>query len=479
MIFNSFEFLWLFPLIFAVYYLITMRKSLISKYPKIGNWTLLIISYGLYIKWEPVYVLIIFGVTAITYFSALIIEKEQAYGKKKYLIYTGTILTLLPLLLFKYYNFLNDQLTIFLDSCGLSTGLPGLNWAMPLGISFFTFIALGYLFDVYYQRIEAEHNWWDYMLFVSFFPAIASGPINKAKDLLPQIKSSRAFNYTQAVEGLKWLMWGMFMKVVVADRIGALIDPLNTELIHMSGIDNFLVSILYTFQIYCDFAGYSFMALGVGKILGFELINNFNRPYFSQSITEFWRRWHISLSLWLKDYVYIPLGGNRCSRIHNYWNIFVTFLVSGIWHGANWTFIVWGILHGLFQIIEKALGLQKSNSEGCIKIIRICITFLLANFVWIFFRRPTIGDACSQIERIFTNHDLSLKLLSSQASIFYVTIGLLVVIAKDIVDEYKVKSLQLMHHKYVLIRWASYLAIVSMILFFGVFDSSQFIYVNF
>ena len=479
MIFNSFEFLWLFPLIFAVYFLITMRKSLISKYPKIGNWTLLIISYGLYIKWEPVYVLIILGVTAITYFSALIIEKEQAYGKKKYLIYTGTILTLLPLLLFKYYNFLNGQLTILLDSCGISIGLPGLNWAMPLGISFFTFIALGYLFDVYYQRIEAEHNWWNYMLFVSFFPAIASGPINKAKDLLPQIKSYRAFNYTQAVEGLKWLMWGMFMKVVVADRIGALIDPLNTELIHMSGIDNFLVSILYTFQIYCDFAGYSFMALGVGKILGFELINNFNRPYFSQSITEFWRRWHISLSLWLKDYVYIPLGGNRCSKIHNYWNIFVTFLVSGIWHGANWTFIVWGILHGLFQIIEKALGLQKSNSKGGIKLLRICITFLLANFAWIFFRRPTIGDACSQIEQIFTNHDLSLKLLSSQASLFYVAIGLLVVIAKDIVDEHKVKSLQLMHHKYVIIRWGTYLAIVSMILFLGVFDSSQFIYVNF
>lgn len=472
MIFNSFEFLWLFPIIFCLYYLVISRKEFTEKWPKIGNILLLVISYGLYLKWKPVYGLVLFGITAITYYFALLIEKKKAFGQKRYIIFLGITLALLPLIIFKYYNFLNEQLIILLRSIGIEIGLSGLNWSMPLGISFFTLQAIGYLADVYLQRIKAEHHFGDYMLFVSFFPQIASGPISKAKDLLPQIKAQRSFNYNQAVQGLKWLLWGMFLKVVVADRLGMRVDNFYLTYHSSGGFDCFIVSLLYTFQIYCDFAGYSFMALGVGEVLGFELINNFNRPYFSQSITEFWHRWHISLSTWLKDYIYIPLGGSRCSKANNYWNIFVTFLVSGLWHGANWTFIVWGLLHGIFQIIEKIFGLNKLKSHGIIKFARICFTVLLVNFAWIFFRMPTFEDAFQYVQRIFTN--FSGNILQFMGALAYIAI----VLSKDLIDEYKIKTLSLFHHKNTIIRWATYLILLFIIAIDGVFGG-QFIYSGF
>ena len=269
--------------------------------------------------------------TAITYSFALWIEKHKDLGRKrKLLIVCGTLLAVLPLLIFKYYNFVSESISGLLNLNEIS----GLNWAIPLGISFFTFQAVGYLFDVYYQRIPAERNWWDYMLFVSFFPQILSGPISKASSLLPQIKANRQFDYSKAVQGLKWMLWGMFLKVVMADRLGLYVDQVFENYMFNSGSSCLLASIFYSFQIYGDFAGYSLMAMGVGRLMGFDLVNNFNRPYLAVSITDFWRRWHISLSIWLRDYVYIPLGGSRCSKIRNYWNIFITFLVSGIWLGV-------------------------------------------------------------------------------------------------------------------------------------------------
>lgn len=477
MLFNSFEFLWLFPIIFCVYYLITCKKRLIDKFPKIGNYLLIAISYGLYIKFKPEYALVLLGVTAITYLTALKIEKGHAYGKKKYLIFCGIALAVLPLLVFKYYHFLCSSFESLFGEIGISTGLPGLNWVMPLGISFFTFQAIGYLADVYLQRIKAEHNWWDYMLFVCFFPQIASGPISKAKDLLPQIKSKRSFNYGQAVQGLRWILWGMFLKVVLADRIGISIDSFNGTLDTESGLMNLVVALLYSFQIYGDFAGYSFMALGIGELLGFELINNFKRPYLSQSVTEFWHRWHISLSLWLKDYIYIPLGGSRCSKFRNYGNILITFLVSGLWHGANWTFVAWGGMHGLFQIIEKMLGLNKKEHTGIVKGIRILVTFLVVSFAWIFFRQPTFSGAWSQIERIFTNHDTTLHFTTE--SIIFMLFALSIVILKDVVDEWKIKQIDGFHSSHKVFRWAVYLFLLTSILLMGVFDASQFIYINF
>lgn len=481
MIFNSFQFIWLFPLIFIGYYLLSYLLS--EKYPerqrKISNALLLIVSYGLYAQTNMAYTLILLGVTLITYQFALLIERSDTDKRKKHLIACGASLALLPLLVFKYYNFIVNTTQSFLESIHSTPPiLPGLNWAIPLGISFFTFQAVGYLMDVYYQRIKAEHNWWDYMLFVSFFPQIMSGPISKAKDLLPQIKTCRKFDATMATQGLKWFVWGLFLKVMMADRLGMYVDKVLDNYMFNSGTSCLLAVVYYSFQIYGDFAGYSFMAMGVGKLMGFNLINNFQRPYLSTSITDFWRRWHISLSTWLKDYVYIPLGGSRCSKGRNYWNIFVTFLVSGIWHGANWTFVFWGILHGVFQIIEKMLGWQKcTTSSKLIRFSRILLTFVLVSIAWIFFRQPTISDAFGVIERILTEHGALFKPSNKDVVFSLLSIG--IVVCADLMREFQAKKFYRLVQAPIAIRWCMYYALLLLILLSGVFDSSQFIYVSF
>lgn len=475
MIFNSFQFIWLFPLIFIGYYLLSYLLS--EKFPerqrKISNALLLIVSYGLYAQTNMAYTLILLGVTLITYQFALLIERSDTDKRKKHLIACGASLALLPLLVFKYYNFIVNTTQSFLESIHSTPPiLPGLNWAIPLGISFFTFLAVGYLMDVYYQRIKAEHNWWDYMLFVSFFPQIMSGPISKAKDLLPQIKTCRKFDATMATQGLKWFVWGLFLKVMMADRLGMYVDKVLDNYMFNSGTSCLLAVVYYSFQIYGDFAGYSFMAMGVGKLMGFNLINNFQRPYLSTSITDFWRRWHISLSTWLKDYVYIPLGGSRCSKGRNYWNIFVTFLVSGIWHGANWTFVFWGILHGVFQIIEKMLGWQKcTTSSKLIRFSRILLTFVLVSIAWIFFRQPTISDAFGVIERILTEHGALFKPSNKDVVFSLVSIG--IVVCADLMREFQAKKFYRLVQAPIAIRWCMYYALLLLILLSGVFDSSQ------
>ena len=481
MIFNSFQFIWLFPLIFIGYYLLSYLLS--GKFPerqrKISNALLLIVSYGLYAQTNMAYTLILLGVTLITYLFALLIERSGTDKRKKHLIACGASLALLPLLVFKYYNFIINTTQSFLESIhSAPLHFPGLNWAIPLGISFFTFQAVGYLMDVYYQRIKAEHNWWDYMLFVSFFPQIMSGPISKAKDLLPQIKTCRKFDATMATQGLKWFVWGLFLKVMMADRLGMYVDKVLDNYMFNSGTSCLLAVVYYSFQIYGDFAGYSFMAMGVGKLMGFNLINNFQRPYLSTSITDFWRRWHISLSTWLKDYVYIPLGGSRCSKGRNYWNIFVTFLVSGIWHGANWTFIFWGILHGVFQVIEKMLGWQKcTTSSKLIRFSRILLTFVLVSIAWIFFRQPTIGDAFGVIERILTEHGALFKPSNKDVVFSLLSIG--IVVCADLMREFQTKKFYRLVQTPIIVRWCMYYALLLLILLSGVFDSSQFIYVSF
>ena len=452
-----------------------------STWKNFGNVALLLISYGVYLQWKPVYALILLWVTTVTYLFALLCSRfheQDEIRTRKGVLVIGVVLTFLPLAVFKYLDFLNSTLSDVLSAVGCTVRIPGLNWMLPLGLSFYTLQAVGYLADVYLKKIEVEKNWWDYMLFVSFFPQIASGPISKAQDLLPQIKSQRLFKYEQVVQGLRWLLWGMFMKVVMADRVGIYADTIFNNYEHMSGLSCFLGSLLYTLQIYGDFAGYSFMALGVGQLLGFELVNNFHRPYFSQSITEFWHRWHISLSTWLKDYIYIPLGGSRCSKARNYWNIFVTFLVSGIWHGANWTFIVWGGLHGIFQIIEKMLKLQKPLSAGITKVVRILVTFLLVNFAWVFFRMPSLDKATDMIIKMFTNHDTTIAEITP-AMVLLIVMSVSIVLVKDMLDEFCKKEQTLFHHQNIFVRWSVYIILTCLILTCGVFDASQFIYVNF
>ena len=385
------------------------------------------------------------------------------------------LLGLLPLLVFKYYNFLNESLSEGLAAISLQFALPGLNWAIPVGISFFTFQAVGYTLDVYHGRVKAEKNLIDYMLFVSFFPQVFSGPISKADELLPQIKKEHIFDYNQGVQGLKFLLWGMFLKLVLADRLGLYVDKVAADYMMYSGGTCMLAAVFYSLQIYGDFAGYSLMAVGIAKTLGFDLINNFHRPYLAQSITGFWKRWHISLTRWLTQQVYIPLGGSRCSKIRNYWNIFVTFLVSGIWHGANWTFIVWGIIHGFAQIVEKALGLNKKESSGIVKLIRIVGTFIIVTMAWVFFRMPTLSDSVRIIGHWFTGFGMPEVLSITNFAIYIMAISL--VFFKELREEFFPVNLRFMNNRY--IRWAEYVVVFCLILLCGALDSGSFIYGSF
>ncbi len=468
MIFNSFQFILIYPFLFLLYYAIP------ASWKTARNVFLLVLSYALYICWKPVYALILLAVTLSTYYTARML-KDSLHRKR--VIVTGTLLSLSPLLFFKYFNFINDNIAKALMHFGIDCHLPGLNWAVPIGISFFTFQALGYLFDVYYRKIEEERNFLTYALFVSFFPSIVSGHINKASSLIPQIRNLRPyFDYPKAVEGMKMLLWGMFMKVVVADRAGMYVNFILNHYTSYNGSTCALAVLFYTIQIYTDFAGYSLMAIGVGKTLGFDLSENFRRPYFSYSVTDFWRRWHISLSTWLKDYVYIPLGGSRCSKARNYFNIIVTFLVSGIWHGANWTFVVWGLLHGLAQVVEKMLGQQKCNYGPFGKGVKILITFLFINFTWIFFRMPTLSDAWKLTLKIFDFSQplgLTIDIPSVSFSLFAITLLLI----KDVADEFT--NFRAFNSRHVAIRWGTYAIVLSSILLAGVFGADQFIYANF
>lgn len=480
MAFNSFSFCLIFPLIFALYWIIP------------ANWNkgrkvfLVVVSYLLYMNWKPAYAMVLLGVTLVTYWGGHLLElgvetEEINIGKKKRkqkkaLAWCFALLALLPLLVFKYYNFLNDSISSGLVSIGLSFSLPGLNWAIPVGISFFTFQAVGYMLDVYHGRVNAEKNLLDYVLFVSFFPQVTSGPISKAEELLPQIKAVHKFDYKQGVLGLKWLLWGMFIKVVIADRVGMLVDTVYGNYQYYSGNALFLASVFYTIQIYCDFAGYSLMAIGIAKTIGFELVNNFRQPYLAKSVTDFWKRWHISLTRWLTTHVYIALGGSRCSKRLQFWNILVTFLVSGLWHGANWTFVFWGFLHGVFQIVEKVMGLDPKGRFADSKLLmyltplRMLVTFMLVNLAWIFFRMPTIGDAFDVIGKIMTDRgavDL-ITIYNGSAPVLIVSLGLAMLIIHDLLCEYGYGKVRLIQHP--IFKWVMCVLLFILIISVGILD---------
>ena len=477
MAFNSFSFWLIFPFIFGAYWLIPAKRN---QWRKVF---LVLVSYLLYMNWKPAFAIVLLGVTLITYWSGRLFECNS--NKKQKIVWPLTLLGILPLLVFKYYNFLNDSVSAVLSSVGLQFIMPGLNWAIPIGISFFTFQAVGYMLDVYHGREKAEKNLLDYLLFVSFFPQVTSGPISTAKELMPQIKATRTFSYEQGRDGLKLLLWGMFIKLVIADRVGMFVDTVYGNYQFYSGNTCLLASLFYTIQIYCDFAGYSWMAIGIAKTLGFDLINNFKQPYLATSITDFWRRWHISLTRWLTTHVYIAMGGSRCSKIKQYWNIMVTFLVSGLWHGANWTFVFWGVLHGVFQIIEKALGLDPKGKYANSKILkgitplRIIVTFLLVSFAWIFFRMPTIGSAFDVIGQMLTDRG-SVNIVSiynGTAPVIILALGITILVLKDLYQEFGVGKLAFV--KKPAFQWVLSVLLFVMILAMGVLDGGQFIYASF
>lgn len=468
--FTSFNFLIFFPAICIVYYLIPYKLRWIY---------LLIVSYVFYLSWQPVYGLILVGVTLISFFSASKLEqlKEERNKAKRWLI-VGIVASLLPLIFFKYYNFINDSVFGILSVVGWRFRLPEMKLLLPLGISFFTFMAIGYMVDVYRSNSKAQKNIGLYALFISFFPQVTSGPIGRAEQLIPQLKEPEYLKLDNVVVGLKMMLWGYLMKLCVADRLGIYVDTIWNNLSNHNGTTYLLSSIFYTIQIYGDFAGYSLVAIGAARIMGIRLMNNFMRPYFSTSLKDFWRRWHISLSSWMRDYIYIPLGGSRVTQPRHLFNIFATMLISGLWHGAAWTFVFWGALHGLAQVAQTLWN--KVVSFRMPELLKILLCFSFVNLAWIFFRAPDFNSAFQVVTGIFSTTG---KPFVDVMVFAYGLTSVVIVLIKDTIDEYRMrKNVQGVKCHNITV-WAKEITQIILlsgyILLFGVFDGGQFIYFQF
>ncbi len=391
MLFNSLAFLVFLPIAFVLYWVA----------PEKYRWIiLLLVSYYFYMAASPRYVLLLLCTSLVVWLSSIAIyrsDKEDRAFKKGMLVVTLVICFGL-LMFFKYYNFAANSVVAFMEIFSMHIEPHLLNLLMPVGISFYTFQSTGYLIDVYKGKTRPEESFARFALFVSFFPQIIAGPIGRAPELLPQMKCDRKFDYDLAVSGLRMMLWGYFKKLVISDALGKYVDLIYGNVTYYFGLTFIMVSVMYTFQIYCDFSGYSDIAIGTARLFNIELMQNFKSPYFSKSIREFWSRWHISLSTWFRDYVYIPLGGSRKGKLRKNVNLMVTMLISGLWHGANWTFVLWGGLHGIYQVIEGFLRdlfpKDANRKEGVASaILHGLITFGLVDLAWIFFRSDSIGDA--------------------------------------------------------------------------------------
>jgi D-alanyl-lipoteichoic acid acyltransferase DltB (MBOAT superfamily) len=436
---------------------------------------LLFASYYFYMNWEPAYALLLFASTIVTFFAALGIEHFEEKQRKKFCLVSCIVLNLSILFLFKYYNFLTSNIETFLQTSGWGIDIPKFGLLLPVGISFYTFQALGYSIDVYRGTTKVEHNFFTYALFVSFFPQLVAGPIERSNNLLPQFKKQHRLDYDMTMSGIRMMVWGYFMKLVLADRCGLYVDSIFNNVDKHNGGSYVIASLLFPFQIYGDFAGYSLIAIGVARILGFKLMENFHRPYFACTVGEFWHRWHISLSTWFKDYVYIPLGGNRVGHLQNYYNLLVTFVVSGIWHGANWTFFCWGTLHGILLCLEKAVGINKHIYSGWKKCFHWAVTFIFVTLAWILFRANNLYDARMIITGIFKNPGIPMV---ETANFIAIGLAMAVLLTKEFSDEYH-WSIRVAESRHWIIRHVYLILMISYIILFGVLGGDQFIYFQF
>ena len=471
MLFNSFEFLLFFPTVCVLYFLLCKKE--------VKNIFLLIASYYFYMNWKPVYAILILTSTILTYVCGLLVENyKDSKKKQKAFLVTSLVINLGILFIFKYFNFINESVFDVLSVLGLRWEIPNLDILLPVGISFYTFQAVGYSVDVYRGDIKAERNFFTYALFISFFPQLVAGPIERARNLLPQFHKNHSFDPSNVIEGFKLMIWGFFMKLCVADVVSGYVDAVYNNVHHHNGTSLILATVFFAFQIYCDFAGYSNIAIGAAKVMGFNLMQNFRQPYFSLSVKEFWKRWHISLSTWFMDYLYIPLGGNRVKYGRHLANLMITFLVSGLWHGANWTFVAWGALHGIYLIIENILHkfiYKPKNENIAFRVINVIFCFILVCFAWIFFRANTFGDALSIVKKIFSDFG---PLFIDIPIFFHGFISLFILIIKDTKDNFGFKF-GFMHSKYALVRHLSVAFIISYILMFGALNAGSFIYFQF
>jgi len=491
MVFNSFDFLVFFPVVLLIYYVIPRKLK--------GLW-LLIASYYFYMSWNVTYSILIMISTLVTYLSGILLEKTE---KRKLVVAVSFIINLGILFTFKYLDFFISNISAVSRILGGRELSSSLKLLLPVGISFYTFQALSYTVDVYRGEVKAEKNFLKYALFVSFFPQLVAGPIERSKNLLSQVNKlteERLFNFDKAVSGFCMMCYGMFIKVVVADHLATFVDVAWNNMQLVGLVEGIFVAVAFSFQIYCDFGAYSTIAIGAARMLGFDLMENFNTPYLATSITDFWRRWHISLSTWFRDYLYIPLGGSRCSKIKKYRNIMITFLVSGLWHGAAWNYVIWGGIHGLYQIVgdltkgirNKVTDVMGINKEAeSYRIGKIFGTFVLTTFAWIFFRAETLADAVYFLKKMIIKPDVwaffdgSLyKLGLDRVDVHVLFISLLVLVIVDLIRVRKGEDFgAFMLRQNYLFRWIVLIALILGTLVYGQyginFDSSTFIYFKF
>ncbi len=401
MFFNSLEFLLFFPFVTLLYFIIPHKFRYL--------W-LLLASYYFYMCWNPKYALLMALSTVITFFSGVLIHKSKTTLAKKYCVAGSFISNLAILFFFKYFNFTSNVIEAVLNRIGIGYDVPTLSLLLPVGISFYTFQALSYTLDIYRGDLKPEKNIAKYALFVSFFPQLVAGPIERSKNLLPQFDEVHKFDFARVKSGLQLMLWGLFQKMVIADRAAIFVNEVYNNIYNYNGIIVVSASVFFAFQIYCDFAGYSNIAIGAARVLGFNLMNNFNNPYFAVSIPEFWKRWHISLTSWFRDYLYIPLGGNRKGNLRKYINIAIVFIVSGLWHGASLNFVLWGIIHAVMQIASLITEKKRSvirkkiipeKIKGIYSAFRVLITFGLVCFSWVFFRANGLTQAFVAIKNMF------------------------------------------------------------------------------
>jgi alginate O-acetyltransferase complex protein AlgI len=483
MVFNSIHFLVFFLIVTPIYFWL----------PHIHRWKwLLAISCYFYMVFFPIYILILGFTIVIDYYAGIYIEKNKGKQRKLYLIFS-LIANIGVLAVFKYYNFLNENLTYFLNSLGIQNHTPILTWALPVGLSFHTFQAMSYTIEVYRGKQPAERHFGIYALYVMFYPQLVAGPIERPQNIIYQFRKKQVFDYQNVADGLKLMTWGFFKKIVIADKIGLFVSAVYDQPQHHQGLPLIIATVFFSIQIYCDFSGYSDIAIGAAKIMGFDLMKNFDSPYFSKSIAEFWKRWHISLSTWFRDYLYISLGGNRVLKWRWYYNLFITFLISGLWHGANWTYVVWGGLNGLYLIIEAITKPYRVNlltkvsllNSIFINIFSVAITYILICLAWVFFRAHDIESALYIIKNMPINVISTWKILFTEnfgLDIYGYFTSIISIIILFSVEFFglKVPINKWLSQKSIFIKYSFYTLLILMILFWGAFDTNiQFIYFQF
>ncbi|MDE6844470.1 MAG: MBOAT family protein [Lachnospiraceae bacterium] len=503
MLFNSLRFLIFFTIVILVYFLLPPPK-----YKKnLRQYWLLIASYYFYANWNAKYILLILFSTLTTYLSGLAIAKIQSYyseykkqqAMKKLIVVFSFTLNLSILFYFKYFNFTLNILHSLFSKINIEFPVPDLNITLPVGISFFTFQALSYTMDVYRNEIYAEKNFFKYALFVSFFPQLVAGPIERSKNLLKQLSLSAHFSFERARDGVLLMIWGYFLKIVIADRIAIFVDTIFNDITTYGGYYLVIAIILFSFQIYCDFYGYSVIAMGAAEILGVNLMENFHSPYLSTNVADFWRKWHISLTSWFRDYLYFPLGGSRKGVLRKYINKIIVFLISGLWHGASFSFIVWGGINGLYQVLgemtaplrNQSMHLLRLNKDSIgHKVLKAFITFILIDFSWLFFRAGSWTTSLDVLESIKSVHnpwilfDGSLYTCGLDSKNFWIMIvSILILLAVDICNHYGIKLRNIIVAQDYWCRWLMISVSVIAILIFGIwgtaYDASGFIYFQF